>query len=153
MYGLWRFAYQVNNGLSVVAFDVGNNAHCHRHLFPVFPVFGDDTFCKIHCRTQVIQIQLLTETTGELIVNRSVCRFFATAWTFWLIYVVDNYFMWPGFLTGAGLFFRRSAHSLISRPRLMCSALNHSLKNLIVVHNSGTFPSTGNTCLYAFTAL
>ncbi|CQA87396.1 Uncharacterised protein [Salmonella enterica subsp. enterica serovar Typhimurium str. DT104] len=97
MYGLWRFAYQVNNGLSVVAFDVGNNAHCHRHLFPVFPVFGDDTFCKIHCRTQVIQIQLLTETTSELIVNRSVCRFFATAWTFWLIYVVDNYFMWPGF--------------------------------------------------------
>ncbi len=32
------------------------------------------------------------------------------AWTFWLIYVVDNYYVARWFLTGAGLFFRRSAH-------------------------------------------
>lgn len=58
--GLWRFAYPVNNGLSVVAFDIGDNAISSTFAASVF---DDIAFAKSICRTQVIQINSLTETT------------------------------------------------------------------------------------------
>ncbi len=87
MYGLLALCVPVNNGLSVVAFWMsGIMPHCHRHLFQSSRSSAMIRFAKIHCRTQVTRSSSHRNHKRALIVNRSVCRFFATAWTFRLIY-------------------------------------------------------------------